>query len=148
MDENEIVSALKKYQNFGGCFAKDEIPPHVVGPVGIIVNTDVRAKPGSHWVAIFIDANNQGELFDSLASFDVLKEFKAWMEINTTSFLFPSRPLQSAISKLCGVYCIAFLGMRFTNQSFNDVMKVFSQHPINNDLTLASLLQKIKEAGS
>lgn len=142
MDENEIKNALKFSKNFGGCFAKDEIPPFIGKSQGIIINTDERSKPGTHWIAVYIDSKGRGELFDSLASYDVLKEFDSWLSSICSEYLFPAFPVQSSISKLCGVYAIAFLRLRFENQSFDEVMQVFRRNPVMNDLLLAELLKR------
>ena len=41
--------------------------PDLLGPLpcGIIVNTDVHYKPGTHWCAIFFDENGNTDFFDS-----------------------------------------------------------------------------------
>lgn len=145
MDEEEIKCALETYPSFGGVYARDELPSSVDGPKGFVVNTDVRASPGSHWVAILISEDGKGELFDSLASQEVLTTFKQWMENNCTEFLFPLIPIQSSISKLCGLYCISFLAMRYEGLSFSEVINCFTQNPLNNDLFLVRLLKQIKE---
>lgn len=145
MDEDEISSAMEAYPLFRGVYARDEIPHDLKRPGGIIVNTDPRSNPGSHWIAIYLDNHNTGELFDSLASEDVLSTFKDWMERNTTSYLFPLIPLQSSISKLCGVYCITFLAMRFENWSFSNIINCFAQNPLNNDIFLYNIMKGIKE---
>lgn len=144
MDEQEIKCALENYTEFGGVYARDEIPDRITGPQGIIVNTDERESAGTHWVAIYVDGRGNGELFDSLASSNVHETFKDWMETNTKEYLFPMIPLQSSTSKLCGVYCIAFLAMRFENWSFQSIINCFAQNPVRNDLFLFSLLKGIR----
>lgn len=144
MDEDEIKCAMEAYPNFIGVFARDEIPKGVTGPAGLIVNTDNRSNPGSHWVAIHVDRDGRGDLFDSLASQDVLTSFKNWMEQNSSTFLFPLIPIQSSISKLCGVYCIAFLALRFENWSFSNIINSFTRNPLKNDLFLFNILKHIK----
>lgn len=148
MDEQEIKCAMEAYPQFLGVYARDEIPIKVSGPTGLIVNTDNRSNPGAHWVAIYVNIKGEGELFDSLASQDVLTSFKEWMETNTTSFLFPLIPIQSSISKLCGVYCIAFLALRFENWSFSNIINCFAHNPLKNDLFLFNILKNIKASSN
>ena len=72
-----LVSKDKKLSNsFIGVYPIDKLP-HLKPPVGtgrrrkpitLIVNTDTENLDGQHWLAVFIDhENNVGEVFDSFA---------------------------------------------------------------------------------
>ena len=37
---------------FGGVLAFDELPKKVIWPSCYIINTDIRSKPGTHWLAV------------------------------------------------------------------------------------------------
>jgi hypothetical protein len=72
---DDIERVMKKYRNFLGVIASDEIPtllPHIHKntKIGWITNLDPSTKPGSHWVAIVVNGTNNSPDAQSIMYFD------------------------------------------------------------------------------
>lgn len=98
--------------------------------IGIICNTDPHHKAGRHWLAMFIDLQNDTiEYFDSVGT----KPFKSAEEfINNTitnAFARLGKTLEKKINKRqhqkadteCGVYSINYIVARLNGKSFEDI---------------------------
>ena len=57
------ISGLKAYSI--GVYAADHIPRNLTLPDAVVTNIDTSDKPGSHWVAFYIDKYAKGTYFDS-----------------------------------------------------------------------------------
>lgn len=147
MDENEIRCALSNYKDFGGVFAFDE-KPRLNGPIGVVINTEESSKSGLHWISVYVDEYGNGEFFDSLASPTTFKQFEPYLKENCVEFLIPTFPIQSSISRTCGIYASAFLALRFEECSLYDFMNIFSRRTIANDIIIGRILNAIKEEES
>ena len=139
----ELFEKLKHFENFEGVFARDELPENVNWPVGLIVNTDLRSKPGTHWVAIFIDENGKGEYFDSYGFQPKYIQFKNFLNNNCISYFYNTVSLQCHTCVTCGHYCIAFLMSRFVGMSFIDFIMLFTSDPHKNDIIIKQLFDTI-----
>ena len=93
--------------HFLGVFAKDTLPTTLPQqrPLLLVCNTDVKSRPGTHWIAMFIDKT--AEYFDSFGE-KPDQEFEQFMNRHCTSWTFNSRQLQSLVSYYCGQYCIFY----------------------------------------
>ena len=68
MDTRQISGAIRGLKaNSVRVYVADRIPKHLSLPTAIIVNTDTSDKPGTHWVALYIDKNASGS-FSALTS--------------------------------------------------------------------------------
>ena len=66
MNTNEITRAISGLSaNSIGVYAADHIPSRLSHPAAVMANLDTADKPGSHWVAFYIDGNARGTFFDS-----------------------------------------------------------------------------------
>lgn len=79
-----------------------------VKPICFIVNTDTTNLPGQHWIAIFIDENNIGEVFDSFGRLPP-SHIQRWMNINTRFWYYSQDCIQSISSTMCGAFCLYYL---------------------------------------
>lgn len=112
MKTRQIFEALKRRcRNFGGVFACDRIPRRMTPRRWIVVNLDPSYMKGSHWVVL-----GKGEYFDPLGlppkNRDVLDALR-----RDRRFWVNSMPLQSALTTVCGHYCIYYILMRCRNVS-------------------------------
>jgi hypothetical protein len=70
MNTLEIDHVLKTHQStrnvFKGVYARNRLPRRLNVPSALIAigNTDPDDRPGTHWVALYIDANSRGEYYD------------------------------------------------------------------------------------
>jgi hypothetical protein len=47
-----------------GVYARNRLPRRLNVPSALVENTDPDDRPGTHWVALYIDANSRGEYYD------------------------------------------------------------------------------------
>ena len=64
----EIDHVLKTHPStrnvLKGVYARNRLPRILNLPSALIGNTDPDDRPGTHWVALYIDANSRGEYYD------------------------------------------------------------------------------------
>ena len=128
MNSSQINQILR--QNcpiYHGVFAADELPEITFNcrPIVIVANTDPKNLPGTHWVCIYFDANNDCEYFDSFGQ-RPSPDFEMYINCYCQSWSYNKRQLQSVISKYCGAYCVWFCIMK---------SRGYPMHTITNRLT-------------
>ncbi len=129
MNTLEIWSALstnkhtKKY--FKGVFPLDKIPKFIKNrPGALVINTDKSNQPGTHWVAIYISADNYAEYFDSYGRKPIHKEFIKFFQRNKIPIiLYNKTHLQGYFSTVCGQYCCMYLLHRSKNRTLKNFIK-------------------------
>ncbi|RWS21200.1 uncharacterized protein B4U80_00644 [Leptotrombidium deliense] len=94
MDTKSLNDRLKKYRQYLGTFACDEIEYTNCRPFGVIVNTDKSTSEGKHWVAIYVDKFCNAEYFDSYGLPPISKEIVA----------FSLRPTENATKERAYVF--------------------------------------------
>ena len=108
-----------------GTFARDQIPPleHEKRPYALVVNTDVAAEPGEHWLALYAPrGSNKIELFDSFGLPPNLYSF------DQSLFNYSSRSIQDYSSKVCGHYALLFIYFRSRRYSFDHTIKLLDRN--------------------
>jgi hypothetical protein len=111
LDEFQIRKALKCHPQFVGCYAADELPKKLMHG-GLVVNTDARNMPGTHWNAIYVNKNGVGEFFDSYGLPPIVPQHKKYLNMCKYWRNSPAQ-LQSMSSSVCGHYSILYLDARF-----------------------------------
>lgn len=136
MDTKTITANLKCLKNFVGVFSRDTLPVVVKLPVGLVINTDKSSLPGTHWVAIYIDADGFGEYMDSFGLRPLTSDILAFLNKNCISG-WEHNPItfQSPVSSACGPYCVLFITMRSRGCSMSEFVRMFSQKKWLNDVT-------------
>lgn len=133
MNEVELRSILLAHpvtsRAFKGIFARDEIVK-VSRDAFIIVNTDARNQPGSHWVLCFGDL-----YFDSFGLPPLYPEFCHMKTFN-------KQQLQDESSSLCGIYCIYFALKLCLGETLQDIRSRFSSNTKFNDRIICTLFKK------
>lgn len=118
---------------FQGIFPLDRLPHlDMRGPLFLILNTDVENLPGRHWKAIFIDENNYGEVFDSLA-LPLSDRLIRFMNNHTTKWTRNTTMLQHPLSAQCGIYVLYFVTQRLYADSLSDLISIFSPSLLENE---------------
>ena len=143
MNTFEINNEMNKLKCFKGTFAKDLLPykKYSERPIGFIINTDNSNMPGEHWVALFIDEQNNAEYFDSFGRQPICCEiYKLLKKNNVKTILYNKHQIQSYFSINCGVYCILYLKMRCNNFLLNEFINLFSDNLLINDETVLEIL--------
>lgn len=91
-----------------GVFPSDKIPKRWTRPYAMVFNTDGSKKPGSHWVAIYVDDQFRGWYFDSYGIKPYIPEHINRIRKNCKSLRWNVKHLQSYESTVCGRFCVMF----------------------------------------
>lgn len=143
MDSIQLERALSSHKEtapfFGGVFAADELPGNCHHPIALIVNTDPSWKQGTHWIAIFVDANGRGEYFDSYGIRPFIKEHINFLNRECSTWRYNRKQIQGWTSATCGNYSSLFLVFRCLGYTMRQFTKCFnSGNTGKNDLIVLS----------
>ena len=129
-DQIERVMDNYKQKGFKGVFAIDEIDKiPISNKMGVILNLDKSNEPGSHWVALYIDTEDDQavEYYDSYGEDppeSLMKDIKGLVDkINPDIYLkFKINRIkqQAENSDSCGIHSMMFLIDRFNGKPFVD----------------------------
>ena len=145
MNENQINVLLKNVQNYQGSFALDEIGQIETKsiPEFFILNLDIRAGGGNHWIAFAI-YQNEVYICDSLGGLVPGKQFPKqlinFLHILTQNRkLYVTKQLQPLSSTKCGEYCVLFV-KEMSKTNFCSFLSLFTTNLYQND-KIVSFLQ-------
>ena len=113
--------------SFLGVYSVNGLPsihPTRKGPVTLIVNTDTTNLPGQHWIAIYIDKDNTGEVFDSFGRLPP-SYVQRWMNLRTRYWSHSKECVQSLFSTQCGAFCLYYLYHRIRGYPLNVILSHF-----------------------
>ena len=152
-----LTRVLKRYKNFGGVFACDELellelPAEKI--LSIIVNTEpTTSNISGHWLLLTFFHKNKTlvkcEVFDSLAQpiSDYPSTLQDYIRSLKISVKHSSTQIQSDFSDFCGLFCIA----RFMSVLLNERLDVFTNNfnienlNRNNKISVVLISRYIKE---
>ena len=120
-----------------GVIAKDQLPQRVMRyPCAIISNIDSSFSKGRHWIAFYIDENENGEFFDSYGHDPLFynSNFVNFLNDNCKKWKYNSVSLQNMYSNVCGEYSVAYLIYRCRNIALSTFVNMFSQNSVVNDI--------------
>ena len=117
---------------YGGTLAKDKLPlPPTKMPKIYIVNQQNSHQPGNHWIVMWIDTTP--EYFDSLGK-EPHAEFRHWLSLKKTPFMYNSKRLQNRDSDVCGQYCIMYSYFKCRGITFQKFVDMFDENLFLNDV--------------
>ena len=132
MNTLEIDHVLKTHPStrnvFKGVYARNKLPRRLNVPSALIGNTDPDDRPGTHWVALYIDANSRGEYYDPTGRPPFLRAYVNFMNKHCTSWTYNAIRVQEEGSTVCGHHCIFYLINRCVGKSMGDVTRTL-RHP-------------------
>ena len=89
--------------------------------LGIIFNTDDHTKPGTHWLAVFIDNNNKTiEYFDSLGHPPIKNICNFLKHFHNYNFKINRTPFQKGNNN-CGVFACYYIIQRLLGYSYKEI---------------------------
>lgn len=113
-------------------FAANRIPVYFTPPVYLISNLDPDTKPGSHWVAIYIDSKGIGEYFDSFGR-KPTGSHEVFLKTNCKKWIYNNIVLQNYFSSYCGIYCLVYIYLKFNHVSMSQFIRMFCNNTLYND---------------
>ena len=126
---------------FGGVFPSVKIPVIQKYPSALVLNSDKHDEKGSHWVAVFIEDQENLEFFDSFGlppqtyGEDISRFVKNYPRIH-----WNKTTLQSLTSNVCGQYCIFFIVKRCHGLCMKSIVSVLSRK--KNDFRMYQFVKK------
>ena len=145
MNTKQIMRAISGLRaNSIGVCATDHIPRSLTLPAAVVTNIDTSDKPGSHWVAFYIDKNAKGTYFDSYGLAPVSRHHIDRLRRNCASFKWNEKKLQSVNSKVCSEYCIIFLSYVCSGRTLRAFCIIFSRDSHVNDALAAKFYENVK----
>ena len=150
MNGADIKRILQKDWNvrrvFRGVFACDTLPVYVNRGQAhaFIINIDPHYKPGSHWVALYIDYFGAATYFDSFGLEPYIPSIQNFILRNSFKWTHNSCSLQSPFSTTCGLYCIFFISNICRGDRLLDILHHFHlQNPIINERRIIALTSSL-----
>ena len=141
MNSLEVSTALQSLPINTLVCAANRLPNAISTPCGIVVNTDPDSKPGTHWVAIYIDRFRNCEYFDSYGLPPFVNHHKKFLHTTSSKLIHNTREMQSLHSNVCGQYCLLYLYFRAHSRSLLDFQRLFSNNTLRNDEILKAKYQ-------
>jgi hypothetical protein len=128
MQNDEYISKM-----FGSVLARDQLPLDIENKKLLyIVNLDPISKPGTHWIAIFMNGN-KSEYFDSLGN-TPHDDFVKFMLTKSNSFNFNRIAVQDSYSSYCGLYCLFYCYFKSRGYSFKQILDMFTSNTFVNNV--------------
>ena len=134
MNTNQIARALESLKaKTIGVYADDRIPNVVMTSAAIVCNTDDHTRPGSHWVAIYIDKHRLGTYFDSYGFPPVSRHHHYRLRTNCKNFRWNVKTLQNIDSICCGQYTTMVLYHMCRGIGLDTFCRLFTDDTRKND---------------
>ena len=132
MNTLEIDHVLKTHRStrniFKGVYARKRLPRRLNVHSALIGNTDSDDRPGTHLVALYIDANSRGEYYDLTGRPPFLRAYMNFMNKHCTSWTYNTIRVQEEDSTVCENHCIFYLIHRCGGKSIGDITRTL-RHP-------------------
>lgn len=119
------------------------IPKTWEKPAALVFNTDSSKKPGSHWVAVYVDKNSQAQYFDSYGIPPLIPDHIRSLQKNCKTIRHNDQQMQSSSSAVCGQFCIMFLYCMTMCGRFEDFRDLFSQNLTRNDTIVSEFVENL-----
>ncbi|CAC5360231.1 unnamed protein product [Mytilus coruscus] len=139
MNKRGVERALKTHHVKAIC-ADELIRPD--RPETYVVNTDICARPGTHWTVFHFPEKGPPEFFDSLGHRpgDYRRRFE---RVLGSTYLYTPDAIQPEDRDICGAFCIHFVRERHRSRSFQDILKDFSTEDLpNNDRKVKTFIRE------
>lgn len=113
---------------FDGVYSVDKLPEFSFDkPVACVVNLDGSEKPGSHWVAVYKNSDNNSEYFDSLGQ-PPPDQSLMWRihRFLGPSYRYNNTVIQHPLTTTCGQHVIYYI---FHKSKGHDLQDIINSYP-------------------
>ena len=144
MNTIELNNTLKCLDHFVGTFPKDQIPLVTFRPCSYVINLDDSSNDGSHWIALFVNEENEAIYFDSFGRPPLaccLEIVNILMNLSGEYWIYNDKRLQSIESDACGFYCTLFILLLGGGANLREFQKLFTQDYQLNDLLVKEIVK-------
>ena len=120
MDSNQLNKYAKRFSDFLGVFASDELSLLPKTDTGILIfNTDSSESPGQHWISLCI-TKECILYFDSLnLNFQFSDDISDFLVKLDKNMIMNKIPIQTMDSSNCGKHCLVFCYVMSFEKSVN-----------------------------
>ncbi len=105
------------------------------GPLLAVCNTSDSDTQGSHWIAICIDGQRRGEVFDSFGMHPAVYGLTDVMQ-NTHTWRYNDVCLQNHGTAVCGYYAIGYCRAKMRGISMLEYLSMFTKDTLLNDIAI------------
>ena len=148
MNTIQINKTFFKNKTFKGVFPCNRIPKQKFKlPYAFVINTDPASKPGTHWVALFVDDYNHAEFFDSFGRYLTNKYIVDFIDDNCASACWNTACIQSDLSVKCGQFALGFIKARLQGIDADQFISLFTQDEeklLQNDIIIEKFNKRCK----
>ena len=123
----EIQKYYKNEPRFNGVYSRDNLPK--IKDEGFVINLDEYSNIGTHWVALYVQNNNNDDnviYFDSFGVEHIPKEIKAF--INNKNIITNIFRIQAYDSIMCGYFCNGFIDFMLKGKTLTEYTNLFSSN--------------------
>ena len=124
MTNIEISEYYASKSRFNGVYSRDHLPK-ITKKGAYVINLDVYENTGTHWIALFIKAN-EVIYFGSFGTEHIPKEINKFIgnkKIKANIFR-----IQAYDSIMCGYFCIEFINYMLKGKTLLDYTNLFSRN--------------------
>ena len=150
LSDNQMLEKIKRNADketqkaFSGVFPIDSLPEFIKQyPIFIIINTQSHNLPGEHWKVVFINANKEAEVFDSLA-LPISVYLQRWLNKFSRKWRRNTKSYQPLLSASCGAFAIYYILNRMHVTNFDSLLSVFTKNPSVNESTVLNFYKCLK----
>jgi hypothetical protein len=113
-------------------------------PAGFVVNLSPSNHPGTHWIAIAIDKDQNGTYFCSYGMDCEVDEIQKFLIIQCKTVNYNKRQIQQMKSRFCGEHCAVFLFYHLWHHiSLHDYIELFCINPTINDYLIRKRFERL-----
>ena len=147
MDTISIRSYIRQYQKnniFKGVFPCDSLPHNFSLPAAFVINLSPHNEPGTHWVALYINACGVAFYFDSFGMKPANHHIIAFLRMHTKKVGYNKKQIQHITSNKCGLFCCIFIVSMLKKCSINSFLDRFGLNLYVNDLIIVNMFSFYK----
>ena len=144
MDSQQLGRILRELPAFAGVFAVDTLPNSVTSyPSAYVINSDILGGPGIHWMAIYFEQTGKGHFFDSYGRHPSIYNLTSFLDVNSSTWTYNVKCIQSTLTFVCGAYCVYFLLMK--SAGVNEWLEPFGSNLILNDCIVLDFVKRFAD---